>query len=185
MKKPSKTQASKTRMEKQLTKLQREMRDARPVDPGAKRPNPELLRVASDAEQPAKALDGFARVLDDTAWDLPCSQNVILHPHSPGVVRTSLHFALPLGTVGLIVGRHSAIQERGLYVPALLLEAGYRGEVVIPVRNLSEFVVTVKRGERIAQVIVLPAMTPQVFMSTLDDLPKDGERGEKVNWSKR
>lgn len=178
------SQAGRPRKERQLTRLQREVQDIRLADTPA-RPNPELMRVASDAEQPAKALEGFARVLDDAAWDLPCSQNVILHPHSPGIVRTSLHFALPLGTVGLIVSRHSAVQERGLCVPALLLEPGYRGEVVIPVRNLSKMCVTVKRGERIAQLLVLPAVTPQVFMQTLEDLPQDGERGDKVNWSKR
>lgn len=184
MKKASKPTTRKPRGERQLTRLQREMQDIRLADKPA-RPNPELLRVASNSEQPIKALEGFARVLDDVAWDLPCSQNVILHPHAPGQVRTSLHFRLPVGTVGLVLGRHSAIQERGLYVPALLLEPGYSGEVVVPVVNLSKAVVTVKRGERIAQLLVLPGVTVQVFKQAMGDLPQDGERGDKVNWSKR
>lgn len=185
MKKASKLPGRKPREERQLTGLQREVLDVKLAGDKPKRSNPELLRVASDSEQPLKALEGFARVLDDVAWDLPCSQSVILHPHAPGQVRTSLHFALPVGTVGLIVSRHSAIQERGLYVPALLLEPGYSGEVIVPVVNLSKAVVTIKKGERIAQLLMLPAMTPQVFTQTLADLPRDGERGDKVNWSKR
>ena len=165
--------------------MQIEVQEANLASPADKRVNPELLRVASESEKPVEALEWFSRVLGDIAWDLPCSQNVILHPHAPGQVKTGFHFALPAGTVGLIVSRYSAFHERGLLVPVFILEPGYCGEVVIPVRNLSMQVVTVKRGERIAQLLILPALTPQVFMQTVDDLPQDGERGDKVNWSKR
>ncbi len=139
------------------------------------RPNPDVLRFGTEAA--SQLLEGFARCYDDPGWDLPSAGNVPLHPNSTGRVRTGLHIALPVGTVGLILSRYSTFEERGLFVPALLLAAGFRGEIVIPVRNMTRQQVTVKTGERIAQLVVLPVIVPQTLYVEVADLPDDGARG--------
>ena len=151
-------------------------KDAAPgpiLDP-SDRPNPHLLRFAVEGDA---YIDGFSRCYDDPTWDLPSSQNVPIHPHSPAKIRTGIHIALPVGTVGLIVARYSTFEERGLLVPTLILPAGYRGELTIPARNLTRQQITVRRGERVAQLLVLGAQVPETLFQELADLPDDGERG--------
>lgn len=140
----------------------------------AKRPNPEVMRFAAED---MGILSAFARCFDDPSWDLPSAINVALHPHSPARVRTGIHIALPVGTVGLVLSRHSTFEERGILVPALMFPAGFRGELTIPVRNMTRQRLTIRKGERVAQLIVLPVVIPQTLFTEVGDLPEDGLRG--------
>ena len=59
--------------------------------------------------------------------------------------------------MGLVFAR-SSLHERGLSLAngVGVIDSGYRGEVLLAVRNDSEFPVVVDRGERIAQIVVVP-----------------------------
>lgn len=144
-----------------------------------RRPNPELLRISAGTSQ----LDNTARRplvrrhFTDEPIDLPASRHVVIHPGSPAMVPTDLRIVLPVGTVGLIVTRYSTFHDRGLLVPTLVLSAGYQGEIVIPARNLTAIAQTVRKGERIAQLLVLQSIRPQVLFQYADDLPKEDGHG--------
>jgi dUTP pyrophosphatase len=51
---------------------------------------------------------------------------------------------------------------RGLATTAGVIDAGYRGEVLIVMTNLGEAAVEVKAGEKIAQLIPVPVLTGTV-----------------------
>ncbi|MBI3565662.1 MAG: dUTP diphosphatase, partial [Elusimicrobia bacterium] len=75
------------------------------------------------------------------------------------VLRTGVAVAVPPGHVGLVCDR-SSMAKRGLKTAGGVIDAGYRGEVGVVVWNLSREAHTVKKGERVAQMLVIPIATP-------------------------
>lgn len=97
---------------------------------------------------------------DDAGLDLAACESVTIEPMGRALVRTGLRFALPEGMWGLIVGRSSAWHKRGIDVKLGVIDAGWRGELLISVHNPSELEkVEIEIGDRLAQYIVLPAWT--------------------------
>ena len=74
------------------------------------------------------------------------------------LVHTGVAIALPEGTVGLICARSGLATKRGL-APANkvgVVDADYRGEVMVALHNHSDKPQSVACGERIAQLVVAP-----------------------------
>ena len=94
------------------------------------------------------------------------------------MIPTGVAVAIPEGHAGLVLPRSGLAAREGLTLANSpgLIDAGYRGEITCAVVNLDrDRAVHIKRGERIAQLVVVPiaAMTP----AWVDDLPAS-ERGE-------
>ena len=86
------------------------------------------------------------------------------------LVHTGVALALPKGTVGLIFARSGLATKRGL-APANkvgVIDADYRGEIMVALHNHGSATVTVEPYERIAQLAILPYITAD-FLET-DDL---------------
>jgi dUTP pyrophosphatase len=86
-------------------------------------------------------------------------------------IPTGLALEIPPGYVGLIRPRSSAA-ERGINVVSATIDSDYRGEVQIQVQAP----VTVKHGDRIAQLVIVAA--PQFWIVEADEL-SETERGER------
>jgi deoxyuridine 5'-triphosphate nucleotidohydrolase len=142
------------------------------------RPNADLLRVSVDQGQTFDI--STARLFDDAGADLPASINVSLPPHSSGLVPTGIRLAVPVGTVGLIIGRLSVFTDRGLVVTASVVSSGYRGELRIPVTNPTKAQQTVLKGQRVAQLFILPWIDPQTLMQPFEDLPIDNPPDDRA-----
>lgn len=77
-------------------------------------------------------------------------------------VPTGLALEVPKGCAGLIYARSSMGVKRGL-APANkvgVIDSDYRGEIRVVLLNHSNQVQTVAPGERIAQLIITPVLTP-------------------------
>ena len=75
------------------------------------------------------------------------------------VLRTGAAMAVSPGYVGLVCDR-SSMARRGLKTAGGVIDAGYRGEVGVVVWNISREPQSVKKGERIAQMLVVPIAVP-------------------------
>lgn len=116
------------------------------------------------AELPLRRLDPAAVLPtrahpDDAGLDLYGLEDATLDPGAGALLRTGVAVAVPAGHVGLVCDR-SSLARRGLKTAGGVIDAGYRGELGVLVWNLSREPQTVKRGERIAQLLVLPIVTP-------------------------
>lgn len=93
----------------------------------------------------------------DAGADLITVQEVVLEPFQRALVPTGVAIALPAGYVGLIHPRSGLAVKQGVTVlnaPGTI-DAGYRGEIKVPLINLDpEHTVVFHPGDRIAQLVI-------------------------------
>jgi dUTP pyrophosphatase len=64
--------------------------------------------------------------------------------------------------LGLLVRDRSSMAARGLATTGGVIDAGYRGEVLVVMTNLGDAAVELKAGEKIAQMVPVPVLTGPV-----------------------
>ncbi len=99
-----------------------------------------------------------------------------LNPGQTALVHTGLAVEIPTGFVGLVCARSGLATKRGL-APANkvgVIDADYRGEVMVALHNHGAEAQTIDHGERIAQLVLVPYLTASYQQA--EDL-SDTDRG--------
>ena len=82
----------------------------------------------------------------------------VIMPHETVKIPTGLAIELPHGYFGAIFARSGLATKRGL-APANkvgVIDADYRGEIMVSLHNHSDEAVVVEGGERVAQLCIVP-----------------------------
>jgi dUTP pyrophosphatase len=111
-------------------------------------PNGESLALPAYQSELAAGLDLLAAVPQDAP--------VILAPGKYALIPTGLSIALPPGYEAQVRPRSGLAARHGVTVlnaPGTV-DADYRGEIGVPLINHSDVPFTVRRGERIAQMVI-------------------------------
>lgn len=93
------------------------------------------------------------------------------------MVPTGIAVAIPAGHAGLVAPRSGLAARLGISVvngPGIV-DSGYRGEINVILINHGTDRLELKRGDRIAQLVVVPVAVPQLV--EVAELP-DSQRGE-------
>lgn len=112
---------------------------------------------------------------DDAGLDLYVSQTVEIQPHQFKDVPTHVAMDIPDGYWVMITGRSSALRRHGLMVSQGVIDAGFTGPLFAGCFNLTNEVVRLERGDRVAQAILLPA--PVIGFDPQWGKIRDKERG--------
>ena len=107
----------------------------------------------------------------DAAFDLRCTEGFSLWPREHATVPTRVASALADGVAGLVTPRSGLASRHGISLvnsPGLI-DPNYRGEIRIVLVNLGEARFEARAGDRIAQLLLVPFVTPDV--SVVDELP--------------
>ena len=102
-----------------------------------------------------------------------------VEPGQTVLVHTGVALALPAGTVGLIFARSGLATKRGL-APANkvgVIDADYRGEVMVALHNHTAQAATVEPCERIAQLVIVPYVTASFLQVEDLEMTARGEGG--------
>ena len=89
-------------------------------------------------------------------------ESVTIAPGATEFIPTGLAMELPKGCAGLIYARSGLACKRGL-APANkvgVIDSDYRGEFIVVLHNHSDQAQTISHGERIAQLVITPVLTP-------------------------
>lgn len=130
-----------------------------------------LLRPELKLAPPAYAHPG------DAGADLVTAVDVVLEPGERAVVPTGIAIELPEGYAGVVHPRSGLAARAGLTMVNApgTIDAGYRGEVCVTLINLDRYAaVHLRRGDRIAQLIVMPVARAR--FTVVGEL-SDSERG--------
>ena len=107
----------------------------------------------------------------DAGVDLYARRGGVLAPGERAMVPTGIAVAVPAGFVGLITPRSGLAARHGVSLvnsPGIL-DAGYRGEIHVVAINEGSEPYSYERGERIAQLVVVPFASQDY--EAVDELP--------------
>ena len=115
-----------------------------------------VKRLREEAKLPVRATEAAAGADLYACLDSP----IDLGPGETVMIPTGLAFEIPPGWVGLVFARSSLGTRQGL-APANkvgVIDADYRGEVLVSLLNHSSQTRTIEPGDRIAQLVITPCM---------------------------
>ena len=89
-------------------------------------------------------------------------QSITIEPGKTVFIPTGIALEVPRGCAGLVYARSGMACKRGL-APANkvgVVDSDYRGEIMVALYNHGTETQTVENGERVAQFIITPVLTP-------------------------
>ena len=133
----------------------------------------EVRLLNADAVPPARSRSG------DAGYDLRATERVSIPQDGRRMVGTGVAIALPDGVAGLVTPRSGLAASHGISIvngPGLI-DPNYRGEIRVVLVNLGDARFEAAAGDRIAQLLLVPFVTPEACL--VDELPPSGDdRGE-------
>ena len=130
------------------------------------------IQLEDGAQVPTYAHDS------DAAADMYAMEDTTISAHSIGTpVKTGVHIQLPEGWVAFILPRSSIGAKTPLRLSnsAGVIDSGYRGEVRALYDNIGNEPYQIHKGDRIAQMLVMPSYR---FKANVVDSLEDSDRGE-------
>jgi dUTP pyrophosphatase len=118
-------------------------------------PTIRVKKLHPDATVPKYAHPG------DAGMDLYSLDELILRPNYRAKIKTGISIELPEGYVSLIWDK-SGVGAQGIKVLGGVLDSGYRGEYIIMLVNLSSKDFEIKKGQKIAQLLIQKVESPKV-----------------------
>jgi len=114
----------------------------------------------------------------DAGYDLRSAREYVIQPGEQVLVSTGLYLQIPDGWVGLLRDRSSMAKAR-IYVFSGVIDAAYRGEVLVILANFGNEEFTIHQNDKVVQMVVVPhlSLEPEQ-VATIQDLGRT-DRGEK------
>ena len=113
------------------------------------------------------------------------NEDMTIAPGETAFVPTGIALEVPRGCAGLIYARSGMACKRGL-APANkvgVVDSDYRGEIIVALHNHGSIPQSIGNGERIAQFVITPVLTPayevaEELSDTLRDAGGFGSTGK-------
>lgn len=120
-----------------------------------------IKKLHEKAVVPHYATEGSAG-LDLTV--ISDNDTIVIPYNSTILCRTGLSFEIPKGYVGLIYIRSSVGTKLDLVLSNQVgvIDSDYRGEVMLPLRNLGRGARVIESGTRIAQMVITPILSSNI-----------------------
>lgn len=125
-------------------------------------------KIVPEAKLPTRAHD------NDAGFDLYSLDYYSIPPYQQVLIATGLKIKIPNGYAGLIWDK-SSLASQGLTTMGGVIDAGYRGEIKIIFKNLSEDIYNVEPGQKIAQLLIQKI---EVWPLTEGLVNEDSRRGQ-------
>lgn len=125
------------------------------------------IKLDPGAIRPTRAHD------TDAGLDLYAMENRIVEAKGDAIFHTGVHVQIPHGCAGLLVSKSGLNVNHGITSTGLIDE-GYSGEITVKLYNHGGWDYTIKAGEKISQLVIIPVKYEPVEI--VDEIGS-GERG--------
>jgi dUTP pyrophosphatase len=128
----------------------------------------EVLQLPNGAGLALPAYQSALAAGLDLLAAVPEDEPVVLAPGKYALVPTGLSIALPPGYEAQVRPRSGLAAKHGVTVlnaPGTV-DADYRGEIGVPLINHGDVPFTIRRGERIAQMVIAPVVQAELVPVT-------------------
>ena len=113
----------------------------------------------------------------DAGLDIRSNEDIMIRSYGWSVIATGLYIIIPFGYEGQMRSRSGLAAKKGVQVlnsPGTI-DSGYRDELKVILMNHGHWAYEVKKGDRIAQLVISPMIQAQ--LQEIHELNKDDDRG--------
>jgi len=129
-----------------------------------------VKRLSPDAVLPTVAHPG-----EDIGYDLYSAEDLTIPARGAAGVHTGVAIEF-VPAAGGIVKTRSGLAKKRLMCNAGVIDAGYRGEIIVMMENLGDEPYTVRKGDKIAQLLEHPFLAGEVSEGELSEAAR-GDKG--------
>ena len=112
---------------------------------------------------------------NDAGLDIFAIEDTYIQSTHASLVPTGIAIDIPAGYEGTIRPRSGKTAKTNLRVQLGTVDSGYNGEIKVIADTLNNSTYLVQAGEKIAQLVISPIVTPAV--KVVDDFDTQSERG--------
>jgi len=106
----------------------------------------------------------------DAGMDIYALEDMVVEAGKRVLIPSGIAMAIPDGYVGLLWDKSGLANKNGLTIVGGVIDAGYRGEILVGILNTSDTPYTFHAGEKVTQILIQPVVQPTLTeVSDLDD----------------
>jgi dUTP pyrophosphatase len=128
-----------------------------------------VQKLSPDATLPSIAHPG-----EDIGYDLYSCEEVTIAANSLAAVHTGIAIQF-VPTAGGVIKTRSGMAKKRLMCNAGVIDAGYRGEIIVLIENLAQEPYSIRRGDKIAQLLEHPFLAGEVLEGELMETARGGK----------
>lgn len=129
-----------------------------------------IKKLSENAQIPTRASPG------SVGYDLYSIEDMHILPYQRGIVCTGIAATIPMGVYGRIAPRSGLAVKHGVQTGAGVIDPDYTGELKVILFNHGSEKFEIKKGDRIAQLILEKCETP--LIDEVEEI-KDTQRGTR------
>jgi dUTP pyrophosphatase len=122
-----------------------------------------VKKLTFDATLPTVAHPG-----EDIGYDLYASEDLTIPAHGAAGVHTGIAIEFAPAAGGIVKTR-SGLAKKRLMCNAGVIDAGYRGEVIVLMENLGDQAYAIHKGDKVAQLLEHPYLAGEVVEGELNE----------------
>ncbi|GFQ75358.1 deoxyuridine 5'-triphosphate nucleotidohydrolase [Trichonephila clavata] len=133
-----------------------------------------FVKLSRFAKEPTQHSD------DSVGYDIynPINQDILIQPNQQVEINTKISIEIPNNVWILIASKSGIAKTFQTYVQGGIIDQGYRGPIIVLLKNTGSEKVLIRAGEPIAQLIFLPVLKKKFKeVSTIDKNTERGTRG--------
>lgn len=135
--------------------------------------NPQDLKIYLRSDKATLPTKGS---ILSAGYDLYSSEDGLIPKQGQGMISTDISVIVPIGTYGRVAPRSGLAVKHGISTGAGVIDADYRGEVKVVLFNHSTKDFEIKKGDRIAQLVLESIVNAEIKQISIDELDNT-ERG--------
>lgn len=129
----------------------------------------QIKKNDSDAIIPQYTIEG------DAGLELYSLEDISLHSDERVIAKTGVSMKIPNGYVGLIWDKSGIAAKGGIKTMGGVIDSNYRGDVGVILKNLSDKAYEIKKGDKIAQMLIQKVECPTIEeVDELDETERGG-----------